>query len=72
MKTITCKALGGPCDAPLSANSYDEMMKAGWAHVEEAHPDMAAKIKNTPKDDPEMVKWEKNFKKTWAKTPDNK
>lgn len=69
MKTITCKAMGGPCDAKLSANSYDEIMKVGMAHMEKAHPDMAEKVKSMPKDDPMMVEWEKSFKKTWAETP---
>ena len=62
--------MGGPCDAAMSANSYDEMMVVGMEHLKSAHPDMAATVESTPKDDPMMVKWEEDFKKTWAETPD--
>jgi predicted small metal-binding protein len=68
MKTITCKMMGGMCDAPLSANSYDEMMTVGMEHLEKAHPEMAADVKAMPKDDPKMLAWEVDFKKTWAET----
>jgi predicted small metal-binding protein len=70
MKTITCRAMGGMCDTPLIADNYDEMMKVGMDHVKKAHPEMAADIEKMPKDDPMMVKWEKDFRKTWANTPD--
>ena len=70
MKTITCKQMGGMCDTALSANTYDEMMSVGMKHLEQAHPEMAASVKSMPKDDPKMVQWEKDFKKTWAETPD--
>jgi len=62
--------MGGMCDAPISANSYDEMMANGMKHLEEAHPEMAANVKAMPETDPKMVQWEKDFKKTWAETPD--
>ncbi len=63
--------MGGPCDAPLSANSYSEMMKVGMDHVKKANPEMAADIEAMAKDDPKMVKWEKDFKKTWGTTPES-
>ena len=62
--------MGGPCDAELSADSYEEIMKVGWSHMKAAHSEMAATIEATPKDDPKMVEWEKDFNKTWADTPD--
>ena len=70
MKTITCRAMGGMCDTPLSADTYDGMMMVGMEHLKVAHPEMAASVEAMPKDDPMMVEWEKNFKKTWADTPD--
>ena len=39
MKTLTCKQMGGPCDAIISGNTPDEMMQNGGIHVNE----MAAK-----------------------------
>ncbi|MDE1874622.1 MAG: DUF1059 domain-containing protein [Patescibacteria group bacterium] len=72
MKTITCRQLGGTCDAPLRANSQEEMMKVGMDHVQKAHPDMAADIKKMSKNDPAMVEWQAKFDETWASTPDDK
>ena len=62
--------MGGPCDTPLSANTYEEMMTVGMNHLKTAHPEMAADVEKTPKDDPMMVKWDQDFRKTWADTPD--
>ena len=70
MKTITCKQMGGPCDAPMMANTQDEMMKVGMEHVEAMHPEMAAKIDNMPKEGTEMMEWAVMFQKTWDETPD--
>lgn len=71
MKTLTCKQMGGPCDAVLTADTYDGMMQAGWEHMKVAHPEMVADIEKMGKDDPMMKDWETNFKKTWAETPEN-
>jgi len=38
MKTMTCKQLGGPCDAKLSAESWDEMVQNMVKHVYANHP----------------------------------
>lgn len=38
MKTMTCKQMGGPCDAPIKGSTPDEMMANGGKHVN----DMAA------------------------------
>ncbi|MGH7175156.1 MAG: DUF1059 domain-containing protein, partial [Minisyncoccia bacterium] len=61
MKTLTCAQMGGPCEEKISGNSKDEMMSNGMKHMEMAHPQMAADIKATPKDDPKMVEWGKKF-----------
>ena len=68
---MSCKMMGGPCDAKMSADSPDEMMRVGMEHLESVHPDMAADVKSMPKDDPKMVEWGKQFQKTWEETPDS-
>ncbi|HEY2428175.1 MAG TPA: hypothetical protein VGI06_04530 [Acidimicrobiales bacterium] len=35
MKTMSCKALGGPCDLPLQGNTADEVIKAQDKHLNE-------------------------------------
>lgn len=35
MKTMTCKQLGGACDHPLSANTFDEMAMLVSKHARE-------------------------------------
>lgn len=42
MKTLICRDMGGMCDAPITANTSDEMIGKGMVHLEEAHPEMAA------------------------------
>lgn len=71
MKTMTCKAMGGMCDEPISANTPDEMIANGMEHLKVAHPEMVASIEAMPKDDPLMVDWQKKFDETWAATPEN-
>lgn len=36
MKTMTCRQLGGPCDAPHRGESADEVIKAQDKHLREA------------------------------------
>jgi predicted small metal-binding protein len=70
MKTLTCSQLGGPCEEAVTATTQDEMMSKGMAHLESAHPDMAEKVKSTPKDDPMMVSWMEKFQTDWDNAPD--
>jgi hypothetical protein len=49
----------------------EEMMGNGMVHLKSAHPEMAADIEATPKDDPKMTAWSEKFMKDWANTPDN-
>lgn len=46
-------------------------MASGMAHIEEAHPDMAADIKAMPIDGPEMVAWREKFNQDWDATPED-
>ena len=36
MKTMTCKQMGGPCDAAFHGNTADEVIKAQDKHLREA------------------------------------
>ena len=70
MKTMTCAQMGGTCDTAMTAATSDEMMSMGMAHLESAHPEMAADIKAMPKDDPKMVAWGQKFAADWAAAPE--
>jgi hypothetical protein len=62
--------MGGSCDASMSAATSEEMIGKGMAHVEEAHPEMAATIKAMAPDAPEMVEWKNKFDAAWAAAPE--
>ena len=70
MKTLTCAQLGGPCDHTITGATPDEMMKNGMAHLESAHPEMAADVKAAPKDDPKMIAWNERFMKDFKAAPE--
>ena len=38
MKTMTCKELGGPCDQPLSARSWDDMVRPPYSNAYRREP----------------------------------
>ena len=65
MKTMTCAQMGGPCEAKITGDTPEEMMANGMKHLEQSHPDMAATVKATPKDDPMMIGWNEKFMKDW-------
>lgn len=62
---MTCSQMGGPCDAKFTGNTPEEILATAMKHLETAHPEMAAKVKATPKDDPMMVEWNKKFMRDW-------
>lgn len=67
MKTMTCRELGGKCDERLSANTWDEMVKAMAKHVMTQHPDVAKDMERIHHEDPE--KWSKEMKPKWEASP---
>ena len=71
MKTMTCAQMGGMCEEKVTAATQEEMMGKGMAHLEVAHPEMAASIKSMPKEDPLMVAWSEKFAKDWEATPES-
>ena len=71
MKTMTCAQMGGMCETAMSAETRDEMMEKGMAHLEVAHPEMAETVKNMPKEDPMMVAWVEKFNADWENAPED-
>jgi len=63
--------MGGMCDEPLSANTYEEIIAKGMEHLKALHQEMAATIEAMPKDHSIMVEWGKTFQKTWADTKES-
>lgn len=68
MKTLTCRDLGGTCEVPLSASSWDEMVKTMTNHVMGKHPDVAKKMEQMHKEDPK--KWGREMKPKWDAAKD--
>jgi predicted small metal-binding protein len=69
MKTIKCKEFGGNCDQPLSAGSWDEMVKVMTKHVIERHPDVARQMERTHHEDPKQ--WGRVMKPKWEAAPES-
>jgi len=63
MKQLTCAQMGGPCQAMIGGNDWNEMMDNGMKHLEQAHPEMVDKMKNmSPEDNANwMAMGEANF-----------
>jgi predicted small metal-binding protein len=68
MKSMTCRELGGKCDQRLSANSWDEMVKAMTKHVTDRHPDVAKAMEKMYSEDPK--KWGREMKPKWEAAPE--
>lgn len=65
--------MGGPCDAEMMANTPEEIMQLGMAHLDAATDDEHTKLKEEMKTSTEEAKqaWQKTFMATWESTPDN-
>jgi hypothetical protein len=70
MKKLTCKDFGGPCDAEITGNSFQEMGNNSRMHVMEkikggdaAHKAAADKMRNASQEEQMamMVEYEKKF-----------
>lgn len=68
---MTCRQMGGTCDEAIQGATAEEMMANGMAHLEKAHPDMAADVKKMPKDDPKMVEWNAKFMADFEAAPES-
>ena len=67
MKTMTCRELGGKCDQRLSADSWEEMVKAMTKHVMAEHPDVAKDMERMHSDDPK--RWSREMRPKWDAAP---
>ena len=70
MKSMSCAQMGGECDAVVTGNTPEEMMNAGMEHLHASHPEMAAQVMATPKDDPKMVEWNQKFMADFEALPE--
>lgn len=55
MKTMTCRALGGPCDLEHRGESADEVIKAQDRHLKEA--EKAGDVAHQPARDAMKSRW---------------
>jgi len=67
MKVMTCKELGGPCDQPLSANTWEDMVKKMTDHVMKQHPATAKEMEKMHNEDPK--RWGREMKPKWEAKP---
>jgi predicted small metal-binding protein len=70
VKKLTCRDLGGPCDAEITGNSFQEVGKKSYDHVveqisrgDEAHRAAAEKMRNASPEEQKamMAEFEKNY-----------
>jgi predicted small metal-binding protein len=67
VKTMTCKDLGGTCNAKLSAETWNEMVGLMVKHVTENHPDVAKRMERMHHEDPN--KCGREIKPKWEALP---
>ncbi len=73
---MTCKDLGGSCDAEFTAETTQEMMKKGGDHVnqmaaagDQDHIALKAQMDGAMTDKDAMDAWMKMFHENWEKAP---
>lgn len=78
MKTMTCRQMGGPCDAKIQGKTPDEMMHHGAEHVkhwankgDEGHRKVLQKMDDMQRDSKseEAKAWNAKFKKDFDSLP---
>ena len=76
MKTMTCKQMGGPCDAPLRGETADEVIKADDKHLrdmvaggDEAHKAALAMMDERWKNPAGGMEWYEKMKADFAALP---
>ena len=78
MKTMTCKQMGGPCDAAFQGDTADEVIKAQDKHLKEAvaggdetHRDALEQMKTRWKNPIRGMGWYRQTKKDFAALPED-
>ena len=77
MKTMTCRQLGGPCDAPHQVATADEVIKAQDRHLKEkvgegdsTHDDALQAMKGRWKNPLKGMGWYRQAKRDFAALPE--
>lgn len=78
MKTMTCRQMGGPCDAAFHGNTGDEVIKAQDRHLKEAvangdetHTDALKSMQARWKNPIGGMGWYMKTKKAFAALPED-
>ncbi len=78
MKTMTCRQLGGPCDAALQGDKADDVIKAQDAHLKESvasgdatHEEAAKGMQDRWKHPVAGMGWYRKTKKDFAALPED-
>ena len=78
MKTMTCKQMGGPCDAPFRGNKADEVIKAEDSHLkemvangDETHKSALKSMEQRWKNPISGIRWYLRTKKDFAALPED-
>ena len=79
MKTMTCKQLGGACDMPFHATTFEEIAEQSKKHGmqmfkagDKEHLEAMNKTQELMRTPNAMAKWFENKKKEFENLPDNK
>jgi len=77
MKSMTCRALGGPCEVAFHGKSADDVIKAQDAHLkeaiaggDEAHRDAYEAMQRRWKNPIKGMGWYRQAKKDFAALPE--
>jgi predicted small metal-binding protein len=77
MKTMTCRALGGPCDLEHRGQSADDVIKAQDRHLKEAekagdetHREARDAMKSRWRHPKQSMDWYRDAKEAFAALPD--
>ena len=77
MKTMTCRQMGGPCDAPFRGKSADEVIKAEDSHLKEmvasgdqAHKSALNEMQGRWKNPVAGMGWYRKTKRDFAALPE--
>lgn len=78
MKTMTCRQLGGACDQPFKANSFEELAELSKQHAMEmfqrqdpAHLEAMQKMMDLMNNPSEMQKWLEDKKREFEALPED-
>lgn len=68
MKKLTCREIGGTCDAVIEGETSEEMLNKAHKHVQEAmddgHKEIVKQMESMT--DEEIQEWKKGFEEKYA------